>query len=879
MKKMSEISDSFLAGLEGLLLRFPKLLVFLVCVACGFSLYYTARNLGINTDTTKILSQELPFLQDRSRFLQAFPQDDAAILVVVDGATPERATQALAYLGEHFRQDKEEIEAVYIPGEGEFFDRHGLLYPDLDELNMLAAKWVEAQPFIGSLSKDNSLKSLLSIIGIAITSADQDLPVDLKPLLDSIQAVIRGLLDGTDRSLSWQQLMFGDDQDLLTTQRFILLNPVLDFNVLVPAEKALQSVRVIVDNAKQAFPDVSIRLTGEVVLEHDELESVQRSTQIASLFSMVLVCTALLIGLRSLKLVLITFTVLLIGLILTAGFATLAIGHLNLISVSFAVLYIGIGVDYSIQVILRYQELLRQNVLQQQALMQAVRKVRPSIGLCAVTTAIGFFSFIPTAYTGVSELGVIAGGGMLIAFIISVTVLPALLQLFPLQPEVKYYRNTFPDWIYDFPMRHRAFIKWMAIGLTLVGLGLLTQVRFDFNPLNLRDPASESVATFKELLKTKTTSPMTLTILAANEAEARTQAQQLQQLPSVEQALTIFDFIPEHQAQKLEIIQELALVMGLRSEVFPPLQQDSTENHLAALTIFKQDIENSLQDQADSHLAASLQSLDELLQRLLTELEAKSRPEQGALLDRLQQNLLGTLPDTMNKLMQGLNADVVTLERLPQDLSERWLSKGGIYRVQVFPSKNLDDHQNLKEFIAEVRQIAPNATDLPVIYLESGNAIVKAFQQALLGAFAAITLVLLLATRSIKDTFLILLPLSMTAILTSAATVVLDTPFNFANIIVIPLLFGLGVDSGIYIMNRLRNMPDQTHSVLQTSTARGVIFSSLTTLCSLVSMAFTPHLGLASMGLLLSIGLVLIVICTMLVLPAVLTRHIADRQK
>ncbi|MGZ8160019.1 MAG: MMPL family transporter [Methylobacter sp.] len=138
-----------------------------------------------------------------------------------------------------------------------------------------------------------------------------------------------------------------------------------------------------------------------------------------------------------------------------------------------------------------------------------------------------------------------------------------------------------------------------------------------------------------------------------------------------------------------------------------------------------------------------------------------------------------------------------------------------------------------------------------------------------MGAFVAITLVLLMVTRSIEDTFLILLPLSMTAILTGAATVVLNTPFNFANIIVIPLLFGLGVDSGIYIMNRLRNMPDQTYSVLRTSTARGVIFSSLTTLCSLVSMAFTPHLGLASMGLLLSIGLVLIIVCTMLVLPAV----------
>jgi len=861
MKKTTGITPT---RLEALLLRFPKLLVFLICLTCAFSLYYTARNLGIDTDTTSILSKELPFLQDRSRFLEAFPQDDEAILVVVDAAIPERATQALAYLGERFRQDKKGIEAVYIPGEGEFFDRHGLLYLDLDSLNALSAKLTEAQPFIGSLAKDNSLKSLLSIVGLAIASEDRELPVDLTPLLDGLQAVIGGLLDGTGQPLSWQQLMLGDGQDLLTTQRFILLNPVLDFNALVPAEQALLSVRAVVDDAKQAFPDVNIRLTGEVVLEHDELESVQRSTQIASLFSLVLVCTALLVGLRSVKLVLITFAVLLIGLILTAGFATLAVGHLNLISVSFAVLYIGIGVDYSIQVSLRYQELLRQHVPQQQALIQAVRKVRPSIALCAVTTAVGFFSFIPTAYIGVSELGVIAGGGMLIAFIISITVLPALLQLFPLTPGIDAARSTFPDWVYAVPLRYRTQIKWTALALTLAGLALLTQVRFDFNPLNLRDPASESVATFKELLETKTTSPMTLTILAANAEEARTKAQQLQQLPSVEQALTIFDFIPEQQAQKLDSLHELALVMGLHT-AFPPLQQDSVDNHLTALTTFQHTVENSRKNQPDT---PTLQALDSQLQRLLATLQTQPQQEQGVLLDRLQQDLLATLPDTMNRLLQGLNADVVTLEQLPKEVSERWLSKDGIYRIQAFPSKNLDNHQHLKEFIAEVRQIAPNATDLPVIYLESGNAVVQAFQQALVGALAAITLVLLLTTRRIKDTLLILLPLVMTAILTGAATVALDTPFNFANIIVIPLLFGLGVDSGIYIMNRLRAMPDQTRSVLQTSTARGVIFSSLTTLCSLVSMAFTPHLGLASIGLLLSIGLVLMIVCTLLVLPA-----------
>jgi len=868
MKKMSDLYVAFFTALETGFMRFPKTLILLVGIACAVSLYYTARNLGINTDTTEILSQDLPFLQDRARFLKAFPQDDQAVLVVVDAETPEQATRALDYLDGQFKKENQQIKSVYMLGGGDFFDRHGLLYLDLDDLNALAGKLAEAQPFIGTLSGDNSLKSLLSIVSLAITTDDRELPVDLNPLLNNIRAVIEALLNGNNLQLSWQQLMLGKDQDLLAKQRFMLLKPELDFNELLPAEQSLQKIRGIVQTAEKKFPGVKIRLTGEVVLEHDELKSALYSTELASVFSVILVFLSLLIGFRSLKLVLITSTVLLMGLALTAGFATLAVGHLNLISIAFALLYIGIGDDYAIQLNLRYQELLHQNLPQKEALSQAVRKVLPSMALCAAATSVGFFSFIPTAYVGVSELGIIAGGGIFIALMVSTTVLPALLRLFPLNPDSKASLGALPAWVYEVPIRYRFYFKWLAIGLTLAGLALLTQVRFDFNPLNLRDPRDESVTTFKELLKTKTSSPMTLTVLTENAEEAQTKALQLKELKSVEDALTVFDFIPKDQQQKLDIIQELALVMGGSLDAFPPLQQDSPANHREALQKFKKAVEQSLEKNPGGELSESLQPLQKVLDRLLIVLESKSLPEQEAMLDQLQRNVLGALPDMMNKLGKVFDAELVTLEQLPKDLSERWLSKDGIYRIQVFPAKNLNDQANLKAFIADVRQIAPNATDLPVIYLESGNAVVKAFRQALITALAMTALVLLLVRRSIKDTVLILLPLLMTAILTGASTVVLDNPFNFANIIVIPLLFGLGVDNGIYIMNRLRSMPDSEHSVLHTSTTRGVIFSSLATLSSLVGMAFTPHLGLASMGLLLSIGLALVVVCTILVLPA-----------
>ena len=868
MNKITVVCSQFLANFENGLLRYPKTLILLTCLACGLSLFYAAGHLGLDTDTTDILSEKLPFQQDRKRFIKAFPQDDQAILVVVDAKTPEQTSRALDYLGTQFRRENQQILSVYIPGEGDFFDRNGLLYLDLDDVEELAAKLAEAQPFIGTLAKDNSLKELLSIIGQAITTDEHELPVDLNPLLDKIRTAIRAALNGKTYQLSWQQMMHGEDHELLTTQRFILLKPKLDFDKMMPAEKSLAAVRAIVEEAKTVFPDVSVRLTGEVVLENDELVSVTYSAEMASLFSFMLVFVALVIGLRSLKLTLLTLIVLLMGLLLTAGFAALAIGHLNIISVSFAVLYIGIGVDYAVQLCLRYRELLQNQLPRRQALIAAVRKVGPSITLCAITTSAGFFAFIPTAYKGVSELGIIAGVGIFISLLITLTVLPALLSLFKLDSApATPSDDMFPAWVYRFPMRHAIAIRSMSALLILAGLGLLTQTRFDFNPLNLRDPESESVATFRELLKSKDTSPMTLTVLAKTKDEALDKARKLTKLETVENAITIFDYVPEDQEAKLDILENLALVMGLHMTTFPPVHKESVDNNMAALKKFEQAIDEHLTATPNSDLSLTLRRLRDDLAQLIARLQSESEQAREAILDKLQFSLLDTLPDTMNALLKGLNAGPVTVDSFPRELAERWLSQDGIYRIMVFPSKDLNDTKNLREFITEVRRLAPDATDLPVIYLESGNAVVRAFQLALISALAAILLVLLIIQRSFKDTLLVLLPLLMTAILTSASTVVMNNPFNFANIIIIPLLFGLGVDGGIYIMYRLRS-PDREDSVLHTSTARAVFFSQLTTLCSLVSMAFTPHLGLASMGQLLAIGLILTMLCTLIVLPA-----------
>lgn len=869
MKKVFEKFFNFLIRVQEKLLSFPVILILLFLAVCGFSLNYTVNHLGFNTDTTEILSTDLPFHKNRLRFLESFPQDDLSILIVVDSEAPEQTTRVINWLGDRLKNETGHVESLYIPGAGAFFERHGLMYLDLEDLQELSANLTEAQPFIGRQLGENSLNSLLTTIKLAITTGEQELPIDLDPLLKNIMFSLLAVTRGEDYQLSWQKMMLESDEEVLGELRFILVKPKLDFTGFVPAEKSLEAIRKITNQAGEIFPQSRIRITGEVALEHEELNNVARSTILALSVSALLVCISLLIGLGSLAMVFATLVTLCMGLILTGGFAALAIGHLNLISIAFSVLYIGLGVDYAIHLCLRYRELLLQNLPQKEALMQSSRLVAPSIALCAVTTSAGFYAFVPTAYAGVSELGLIAGTGMFIALLLTMTVLPAMMKLFPVK-DVSYPANRkhFPGWFYGFPLVYRRPIRWLSILLSLAALGFLMQVKFDFNPVNLRDPETESVSTFKDLLKNKTTSPFTLTVLADNREDAMARAGRLEKLDTVENAITILDFIPADQEEKLAIIEDLALVLGIQSGSFPPLYQDSIEKDIKALRSFQIEIDKKLQAGPDQPPSTTLQQLGETLRQFLDLLDSASLAEQKDLVNKLQTSLLGFMPDTMNSLLEGLSADTVTIDDMPDSLKERWVSSEDIYRVMAFPHEDLNDIVNLRDFVTQVQELEPEATDLPAIYLESGNEVVKAFQQALAGALTIIVLVLLLVQRSLKDTFLILLPLVMAAILTGATTVLFDNPFNFANIIAVPLIFGMGVDSGIHMIRRLKKLKDRGSSLLHTSTARAVFFSGLTTLASFVSLAFTPHPGMASMGELLAIGLSLVVFCTLVVLPA-----------
>jgi len=620
------------------------------------------------------------------------------------------------------------------------------------------------------------------------------------------------------------------------------------------------------------LPAVKVWVTGEVGLEDDELSGMSTGTFTASIFSIVLVLFILLVAYRSVWLTVATLVTLALGMLFCGAFAAFSVKQLNLISVAFAVSNIGLGVEYAIHFCLRYRDNLSHHVDKVLALRSTLTGTAPSLLLCAGTTSIGLYAFIPTDYKGVSELGLLAGTSLFICLLITLVALPALLKVMPAPSKfsaAKERRNgfvSFSEKLAAYPLHYAKPIAVATFVLAVISIGLTFNVKTDFNPINLRDPNTESVIAFKNLMKDKETTPLTLTVLAKDESSAKALEQKLSTLASVDKTVSLFDFQPTEQDDKLALIEEMSLMLGTQMQSFPALKTDP--DPVPGINRLIKAIDALLPQKTDANERAALTNFKKELQDILIELDTRQQPDRSLFIEKVQTTLLGTLPILMNELATGFNAKKVTLADLPADIKDKWLSKDGLYRIQIFPKKDLNDLANLEGFITEVQSVEPETTDLPIMYWESMKEVISAFQQAIAIALITIALLLFVIRRNIIDTALVMTPLILAGLFTMASTVITNTPINFANIIALPLLLGLGVDNGIHMVEKLHHSLSEQQNIYQSSTARAMFYGALTTSSSFAGLAFSPHEGIASMGLIITMGIFWIMICTFIILPA-----------
>jgi hopanoid biosynthesis associated RND transporter like protein HpnN len=861
-----------------------RLVLWLTSIATLVFLGYALNNLGLNMSQSAILSDELPFAKRYKEYAEVFPIVDEAIFVVVDADTPIRAKKAVEALAARLDEQNDLFSSVYVPGGGPFFERNALLYLSIDELEDLTDDLASVQPLLAELSRDGSLRGLATVLeeGIEVARTDPAFSMKLTGVFDSVSRAADAVLRGQPRPISWIEVLLERGLPGDSAQRVILVEPQLDYDRLLPARDAIRAIRRAGDEvARDAESEIRVRVTGNVALNYEEMIVVARQAAFAALGSFILVGAVLFGALGSRRLIAAVLAALLVGLVWTAAFAAWAVGHVNVFSVSFAVLYIGLGVDFGIHLSMRYAELAREGRPQESALRETAASVGTSLALCALTTAIGFYVFLPTEFKAVGELGLIAGTGMPISLFCSLTVLPAVLSLGGATDAGR--ERVAPRWFTDLliplVVRHARAVRIGAVVLFLPALCALPFARFDHNISRLRDPSTESVQTFDELLAASDTSPWTMDLLTGSLEEAVSTAEELRRLEIVERAVTLVDYVPDDQETKREVLADLALFVPEPPPRDAEVPLVPVADQIAALRAMHQALQTPWLLNGDSSRSESARRASLELEQFLARLETLDRKQEA--LESFEASLVGELPEQMHKIWGALDPETVELGNLPPELARRMLAPDGRARVQILPSQDLGDMDAMARFVGGVQAVYPTATGSAVSILEWARATARSFRQALASAFVAVALVVWLLWRRIGDVVLVLTPLVLAGVLTAAIVVALGLTFNFANVLVLPLLLGIGVDSGIHLVHRYRAVERETpggqvaQELLETSTAHAVFFSALTTIGSFGSLAFSSHAGLASLGQLLVIGVTLTLACNLIVLPALLARKSA----
>jgi hopanoid biosynthesis associated RND transporter like protein HpnN len=828
-------------------------------LACA---WYVGSTLGIDTGTENMIDEEVPFRQNDITFGRLFPQLSDQLVVVIDAPTPEDASAAAGSLAAVLSGPEQPFRDIYRPGSEEVFARAGLLYLDLEALYALSDRIVAAQPLLAQLAEQPDLAGLAAVLEQAASNpamaAEGGSAEALADLLNRMAAVAEAQAEGRPLALSWQALVTGGLGQFAQARRFLLLRPDLEEGALQPAADAIRRLRgAAAELGLTEERGFRVRLTGPVALDHQELQAVQLGGSTAGILSLVLVALLLALGLRSGRLVFATIATLLVGLVWTAAFAALSVGRLNLISVAFAVLFIGLAVDFGIHACLRYREERRKGA--GRPLVQAFSAVGGGIALSAICAAAGFFAFLPTDYLGLAELGLIAGAGMLIALLATFTVLPAILALLPLRRVAAPKADGRPEGGGGPPRMAPRTTLAVALILSLGALFAAPAVVFDFDPINLKDPNFESVETFFELARDPQSTPYRIDVVVEGEAAAQEMSEALHALPEVGTVMRLRDYVPRGQADKLVALDDLAFVVQplLMAEVSrgapDPAALAGAFDRLRALS--------ARLAEAEGPLGAAAGRLERALDRLA---EAQEAPAV-----ELDDRLMRHFPDALERLQLALSPTrPIALEDLPEQLRARWQS-GEMLRLEVQPATAIRDNEELRRFASAVLSVAPQATGAPTIISGAADAILQAFVTATALAFGAVLVILAITLRRPLEILLITLTLMLAALWTAGAAALLGIPFNFANIIALPLLFGLGVASAIHFVLRLREEGSGA-AVLRSSTSSGVLFSALTTIAAFGSLAVSGHLGMASMGQLLTLAITVTLVATLIVLPAMI---------
>jgi hopanoid biosynthesis associated RND transporter like protein HpnN len=878
----TRMQEKLLIGLWRLISRVPRTVVWCAVAVATLAALISVLFLRLDSDQDKLVSRDLPYQQRYLEVLKNFGDQEYLYVVIQAGegeSGTRRAERFAEGLATRLKAHPDQIQEIHYRITARDLGPGALYFASLEEAAGLADMVGAIGPLATDWLRSGELPDLISRIGLLLGggegNGDVADPALLGPALEGLDGFVNRIdlaLDGelpdgpvfdvTDRGVHY---FFTANQRLLIMR----LLPAKDYGTMDVIAGPLATVRDALQKTRADFPGVQAGLTGRPVLQADEMSTTNRDMMRASILSVILVGLLFTVVLHGwLRPVLVIFC-LALAIAMTFGFTTVTLGVLNLLSIVFALVLVGIGVDFGVHVVMRYVEERKAGNGVEESVRIALMQTGPGVIVGACTSVCAFYAVVWSDFTGLAELGLIGGTGILISLIVMLTVLPSLLLMAG-------RRNMFPDslpQITGLPILGRLSARpgRLLLLLTLFTVVLLPgafKVKFNYNLLELQAKGLESVHYEKRMIEDSEESTWYAVSVAADLTQLKALREKFKALPTVGKTESLTDYLPKNQQRKAALFKQASDSLGTLPQPATPGPVDA-KRMLEALDRLSIALDNLAEKLFAAGAGEELKKLDGLIEKLDSAYDKLSgKPGLATRLTPFQARVQSDITNALRQMQVWLTAAPVGIEDLPVFLRALFVGRDGTMQLKIVPRQDIWKFANLSTFVRDMRTVDAQVTGVPISVFESARLMKRTFLYAAILTVVLVSLMLWISARSVRYVLLALLPLSVGMIWLLSLMGWLGLNFNLANFFAIPILIAIGVDGGVHFLARWKEL--RNGCLFATSTPTAVALSFATTMIGFGGLLFAHHRGLASLGWVMVLGSLTGMLSCLLVLPAVL---------
>jgi hopanoid biosynthesis associated RND transporter like protein HpnN len=881
---------SFLARVLGKLadgvMLYPRRYFYPQLVLFGLCIFFTVTCLQFDMDRDHLVGSNQTYQKNYLTFRKEFPQPDD-LVVVVQSDDLEKNRQFIERIGAKMKAYTNLFEDVfYKTGDLSSFGKKALLLGSADDLHELQNKLNDEMPFIEKFTATTNLVSFFEQINTAFRTSPRTENAQTTSLIDMLPA-LQQIISQADKDLyrlgtpPSPGVMTLFDPSAVTSNYITFANGTIFLATAHAPNDAIngdsvQKLKELVAETKAEIPGVNAGLTGQPVLDYDEMVQSQKDMTLASVVSLILCALIFIYGYAETGRPVKATICLIVGMAYTLAWATLAIGHLNILTITFVPILIGLAIDYGVHLVTRYEEELRCGRTKESAIKTAMVCTGQGIFTGALTTAGAFIAMAFTSFKGIQEMGIICGGGLLLCFIPMMTLLPMLLLRGRQNVlDIKLSAMKRREQIENIWLQRPIAVTAVTVALCAAAATQIPKVHFDYNLLHLQANDLPSVIYEQKLLNSAGKSVLFGAVVANSLDDAlklETQLRQLTNVVSDVQSAATF-MAGTNTPAKLKLIGEIKKTVA-PLKFYPP---DTEPVNITSLSTTLYSLYGYLGDALEEvgngqpKLSENLISLRNAIENFRKDMLAGSPEDVAAHAKKLEEFQVAFLDDIRNTFQALQNQDDSGPLRpadLPKVLHDRFIGVTGKYLLQVYPVKDLNDRANQKEFLDEVRKVVPNVTGTPVQLYEYTDLLKNSYIEAAWYSLIAIIIMVFFHFRSLMAIVLSLIPVGIGALWLIGLMGAFGTQFNPANIMTLPLVIGIGVTNGVNILNRYAE--EGTPSILTRSTGKAVLVSGLTAISGFGSLILAKDQGIHSLGCVMAVGIATCMIAGLTFLPALL---------